>query len=77
MKLSLIVMTILINFLNPLFVKSEGKIGQERNNTENRLYLQLSNNDISETSKIHIVKEGETISSISKDYSLNKKLIIK
>jgi LysM repeat protein len=76
MKLVFLVIAILINFFNPSLIKSEEKINLEKTKIEN-----IANKDpINENNKgkkIHIVKTGDTISSISKTYSISKDLIIK
>ena len=61
MKFAFLVIAIFMNFFNYSLIKSEEKIFSANNKIEN----------------IHIVKSGETISSISKLYSINKDLIIK
>ena len=61
MKFAFLVIAIFINFFNHSLIKSEEKIFSEKN----------------EIKKIHVVKSGDTISSISKFYSINKDLIIK
>ena len=61
MKFAFLVIAIFINFFNQSLIKAEEKIFSPKNKIEN----------------IHIVKSGDTISSISKSYSINKDLIIK
>jgi len=77
MKLVFLVITILLNFFNHLSIKSEEKIDLETNKIENIAKKESINEDKTENKKIHIVKSGETLSSISKLYSINKDLIIK
>ena len=76
MKLVFLVITILINFFNYSLTKSEEKIDSTNNAIENIAKKESINEDKTEIRKIHIVKSGDTLSSISKLYSINKKLII-
>jgi len=62
---------------NDLSIKSEEKIDLETNKIENIAKKESINEDKTENKKIHIVKTGETLTSISKLYSINKDLIIK
>ena len=57
MKLFFILFTFIINFFNPYLIKAEEIIVS-------------SNNQIEKAKKIHIVKEGDTITSISNFYSI-------
>ena len=77
MKLVFLVITILFNLLNHSSIKSEEKINFETNKIENIVKKESINEDKTKNKKIHIVKSGETLSSISKLYSINKDLIIK
>ena len=77
MKLVFLVITILLNLFNHLSIKSEEKIDLETNKIENIDKKESINKDKTENKKIHIVKTGETLTSISKLYSINKDLIIK
>ena len=77
MKLVFLVIAILINFFNHSLIKSEEKIDSGKNNVENIAKKVLINKNKAKGKKIHIVKTGDTISSISKTYSINKDLIIK
>ena len=77
MKLVFLVITILLNLFNQSSIKSEEKIDLETNKIENITKKESINEDKVENKKIHIVKSGETLSSISKLYSINKDLIIK
>ena len=77
MKLVFLVIAILINFLNHSLIKSEEKIDSVNNTIENIAKKESISEDKTEIRKIHIVKIGDTISSISKFYSINKDLIIK
>ena len=77
MRLVFLILTILINFFNHSFIKSEEKIDSANIKIENIAKKESINGDKTEIRKIHIVKTGDTISSISKFYSINKDLIIK
>ena len=76
MKLVFLVIAILINFFNPSLIKSEEKINLEKTKIEN-IAKKEPINENNNGEKIHIVKTGDTISSISKTYSISKDLIIK
>ena len=77
MKLVFLVIAILINFFNQSLIKSEEKIYSTNNEIENLANYESIYEDNTEIRKIHIVKSGDTLSSISKLYSINKDLIIK
>ena len=77
MKLLFLLIVILINFFNNSLIKSEEKIDSAKNTTENISKKESIIADKNSIRKIHIVKIGDTISSISKLYSINKDLIIK
>ena len=77
MKLVFLVIAILINFFNTSSIKSEEKIDSGNNKIENISKQESITEDKTEIRKIHIVKIGDTISSISRLYSINKDLIIK
>ena len=77
MKLVFLVIPILINFFNYSPIKAEEKIDPENNKIENIAKKESITEGKSEIRKIHIVKIGDTISSISKFYSINKNSIIK
>ena len=77
MKLLFLVIAILINFHNHSSIKSEEKIDSGNNKIENIVKKESISVDKTEIRKIHIVQPGDTISSISKLYSINKDLIIK
>jgi len=77
MKFVFLVIAILINFFNHSLIKSEEKIDSGKNNVENIAKKVLINKNKAKGKKIHIVKTGDTISSISKTYSMKKDLIIK
>ena len=76
MKSVFLVVAILLNFFNYSFVNSEEKINSENNEIENIAEKESITEDKSGTRKIHIVKIGDTISSISRLYSVNKDSII-
>ena len=77
MKFVFLVIAILINFFNHSLIRSEEIIDSETNKIEVTAKKKLITEDKTEKRKIHIVKIGETISSITKLYSINKDLIIK
>ena len=77
MKFVFIVITIFINFFNHSLINSEEKINSAKNKIEKIAGKESINEEKTEIKKIHIVKSGDTISSISKFYSINKDLIIK
>ena len=77
MKLVFLFLVILINFFNPSLLKSQEKIDLANNNIKKNNRKELINKDKTEIKRIHIVKIGDTISSISKLYLINKDLIIK
>jgi len=77
MKFAFLVIAIFINFFNHSLIKSEEKIFSANNKIENIDRKESITEEKTEIKKIHIVKSGDTISSISKFYSINKDLIIK
>ncbi len=77
MKLTFILITLFINFLNPLIIKSEEKVDFNNKKIETKIKKESLINNNSKLNKIHIVQVGETISSISKLYAVDKNLIIK
>jgi len=77
MKFAFLVIAIFINFFNQSLIKSEEKIFLANNKIENIARKESISEEKTEIKKIHIVKTGDTISSISKLYSINKDLIIK
>tara|TARA_B100000161_G_C33437667_1_gene363165 strand:+ start:38 stop:799 length:762 start_codon:yes stop_codon:yes gene_type:complete len=77
MKFVFLVVVILINCINHPLIKSEEKIDKKNNKIEKIAKKEESNKNEPEKRKIHIVKSGDTLSSISKLYSINKDLIIK
>ena len=76
MKFVFLVIAIFINFFNHSLIKSEEKIFSAKNEIENIASKNLINEEKTEIKKIHIVKSGDTILSISKFYSINKDLIL-
>ena len=77
MKFAFLVIAIFINFFNQSLIKSEEKIFSAKNKIENIAQKESITEEKTELKKIHIVKSGDTLSSISKFYSINKDLIIK
>ena len=77
MKLVFLVIVILINFFNHTLIKAEEKIDKVKNKIENIAKNESINDDNTKARRVHIVKIGDTISSIAKFYSINKDLIIK
>ena len=77
MKFAFLVIAIFINFFNQSLIKSEEKIFSEKNKIENIARKESITEKKTEIKKIHIVKSGDTLSSISKLYSINKDFIIK
>ena len=76
MKFAFLLIAIFINFFNHSLIKSE-EIFSAKNKIENFAKKESTNEEKTEIKKIHIVKSGDTLSSISKLYSINKDLIIK
>ena len=77
MKFAFLVIAIFINFFNQSLIQAEEKIDPANNTIENIAKKESITEEKTEIRKIHIVKSGETILSISKFYSINKDLIIK
>jgi len=77
MKFAFLVFAIFINFFNQSLIKSEEKIFSAKNKIENIAKKEAITEEKTEIKKIHVVKSGDTISSISTFYSINKDLIIK
>ena len=77
MKFTFLVIAIFINFFNQSLIKSEEKIFSEKNKIVNIAIKESNTEKKTEIKKIHIVKSGDTVSSISKLYSINKDLIIR
>ena len=77
MKFALIVIAIFVNFFYHSSIKSEEKISSSKNKIETIARKESFTEEKTEIKKIHVVKSGDTISSISKFYSINKDLIMK
>ena len=77
MKFAFLLIAIFINFFNQSLIKAEEKIFSEKNEIENIARKESITEKKTEIKKIHIVKSGDTLSSISKIYSINKDLIIR
>ena len=77
MKLFFLLIAILINCFNHSLIKSEEKTDSAKNTMGNIVKKASITGDKNDIRKIHIVKIGDTISSISRFYSINKDLIIK
>jgi len=77
MKFAFLVIAIFINFLNHSLIKSGEIIFSAKNKNEKIAKKESITEEKTEIKKFHIVKSGDTISSISKFYSINKDLIIK
>ena len=71
MKLTTILFAFIINIFNPYFINAEELVDSLNNQIESTL------KDESVSKQIHIVKVGDTITSISKFYSIEKEFIIK
>ena len=71
MKLTFILFAFFINFFNINYLKAEEIIISSTNQIEKTF------KEESEFKKIHIVKVGDTITSISKFYAIEKELIIR
>ena len=77
MKFAFLVIAIFINFFNLSLIRSEENIFSTKNKFENIARKESITEEKTDIKKIHIVKSGDTISSISKFYSINKDLIMK
>ena len=77
MKLVFFVIPILLNFFNSSPIKAEANNYQDKNKIENIVKTESITEGKSAIRRIHIVKVGDTISSISKFYSINKNSIVK
>jgi len=77
MKFAFLVIAIFINFFYHSSIQSEEKISSAKNKIETIARKESFTEEKTEIKKIHVVKSGDTISSISKFYSINKDLIIK
>tara|TARA_B100001769_G_scaffold238223_1_gene203965 strand:- start:392 stop:1150 length:759 start_codon:yes stop_codon:yes gene_type:complete len=77
MKLTFILFAFFFNFFHPFFLKAEEIIDSPKNQIEKTLKEVTSIDNKLDAKKIHIVKVGDTITGISKLYSIEKELIIK
>ena len=77
MKFVFLIIAILFNFFNQSLIKSSENIDSAKNKVENIARNESNTEEKIEIKKIHIVKNGDTVRSISKFYSINKDLIIK
>ena len=77
MRFVFLLIAILFNFFNHTLIKSEENIDSAKNKIENIVKKESINAEKTDIKKIHVVKSGDTITSISKFYSINKDLIIK
>ncbi len=77
MKLTFILFAFIFNFFNPNFTKAEEIIDLSNNQIEKTTNVDTTNNEVPYLKKIHIVKVGDTITSISNLYSIKKDSIIK
>ncbi len=77
MKLTFILFAFVFNFFNPYYLKAEEIVDTLNNQRENKFKGETSIKDESDLKKIHIVKVGDTLTSIAKFYSIKKELIIK
>ena len=76
MKLTFILFAFFFNFFNSYHINAEEIIDPSTNLIENDFKGENSIIDVSTGEKIHIVKVGDTITSISKLYSIEKELIL-
>ena len=76
MKFAFLVIAIFINFFNHSLIKSEENIFSAKNKVENFAKKESITEEKTEIKNIHILKSGDTVSSISKFYSIDKDLII-
>ncbi len=77
MKFAFLIIAMFINFFNHSLIKSEEEIFSAKNKIENIAKKESITEEKTKIKKIHIVKSGDTISSIAKFYSINKDLIIR
>ena len=76
MKFVFLVIAIIFSFFNHSSIKSEEKIYLGNSKIENISKTESINKDKTKIRNIHIVKIGDTVTSIAKLYSVNKSLII-
>ena len=77
MKFTFFLFAFFLSFFNPYFMRSEEIIKSSNKQVENTSHGKNTINNDSGLKKIHIVNVGDTLTSISKLYSINKELIIK
>ncbi len=77
MKLTFFLFAFIINFFNASFIEAEEIIVSSNKQIDKTTKVESFNNGISDFKKIHIVKVGDTITSISNFYSIKKDFIIK
>ena len=77
MQLTFILFAFTFQLFSPYFIKAEEIIDSSNNQIESTPKLESSNNEKSDFKKIHIVQLGDTITSISNFYSIDKEFIIK
>ena len=77
MKFLFLIIAIFFNFFNHTLIKSQENIDLSKNKIEIIAKKESINEEKTDIKKIHVVKSGDTITSISKFYSINKDLIIK
>ena len=77
MRFVFLIIAIFFNFFNDTLIKSQENIDSAKNKIENIAKNESINEEKSDIKKIHVVKSGDTITSISKFYSINKDFIIK
>ncbi len=72
MKFVFLIIAIFFNFFNHTLIKSQENIDSSKNKIENIEKKESINEEETDIKKIHVVKSGDTITSISKFYSINK-----
>jgi len=77
MKLTFILFAFFFNFFNLYLIKADEIIDSSNNQIENTSNGASFNKKLSDLKRIHIVKVGDTITSISNIYSIDKDFIIK
>ncbi len=77
MKLTFFLFAFIINFFNPHFSEAAEIIVSPKKQIKKTTKEESAKNEISGLKKIHIVKVGDTITSISDFYSIKKDFIIK
>ena len=77
MKLTFILFAFIINFSNPFFIKAEETVDSSMDPIKNNFNKESKINEKPQIKKIHIVQVGDTISSISELYAIDKSFIVK